>query len=62
MKTSDVFSRMLDEAASEAKSTAHEVEILARLLAEKMHALHGDNYRIDISQQYGYVFVVKHNR
>ncbi|MER8466659.1 hypothetical protein [Mesorhizobium sp. M1396] len=57
-----VFNRIATDAETQARSTVEEVEVLARIIMEKMQSLHGDSYRIDVNQRCGYVLVTKHNR
>ncbi|WP_292345050.1 hypothetical protein [Mesorhizobium sp.] len=50
----DIFKKTV----ADAKAKGDEIEVLARILAEKMQALHGDCYRIQIDHQHGFVLVV----
>ncbi|TIP20148.1 MAG: hypothetical protein E5X45_26295 [Mesorhizobium sp.] len=42
---------------AEAKVKGEEIEVLARILAEKMQALHGVPFRILLDHQIGFLFL-----
>ncbi|UDL87027.1 hypothetical protein LGH82_17565 [Mesorhizobium sp. PAMC28654] len=49
---------ILGHAMAEALSTRQEIEALARVLAQKMQAVHGLDYRIQIDHDPAVAFVV----
>lgn len=51
----DIFNKTV----AEAKAKGEEIEVLARILAEKMEALYGDPYRVQIDHQIGFVFMTR---
>jgi len=55
---SDVFKQIAACAGAEAEKHALEIEVLAQIIREKMHFLHGDSYRVQIDHKAGFVLVV----
>ncbi|WP_179294622.1 hypothetical protein [Mesorhizobium sp. WSM3879] len=49
---------MFKKTMAEAKAKGEEIEVLARILAEKMQAFHDVPYRVQIDHQVGFVMLV----
>ncbi|WP_179294478.1 MULTISPECIES: hypothetical protein [unclassified Mesorhizobium] len=45
--------------AAEAKAKGEEIEVLARILAEKMGAVHGAEFWVMLNHEVGFVTVVR---
>ncbi|WP_292419815.1 hypothetical protein [Mesorhizobium sp.] len=52
--TTDIFNKTI----AEAKAKGEEIEVLARILAEKMEAIHGTGFLVLMDHQARYVTVV----
>ncbi|WP_156751026.1 hypothetical protein [Mesorhizobium sp. AA23] len=50
---------MFKKTIAEAKAKGEEIEVLARILAEKMEAIHGEPYRVMIDHAVGYLMFMK---
>lgn len=53
----DIFIKMAEEAALEAREITMEIGVLCRIIAEKMERLHGEPQRIQIDHEVGFVVV-----
>lgn len=52
------FRQMIDKAANEAEAISNEIEVLANILAEKMHRAHGDEFLILTDHKAKFVMVM----
>lgn len=58
MKGADVFQRIAMTGEAEAEKAMLAIEVLANIIAEKMHFLHGDGCRVQVDHSLGFVMVV----